>query len=240
MKDRRKNQTGNKSHFEFPRFSVRTVAHDLNNTLTAVSGNVTLLLLKENLDEESYQLLIDIEKALTQSKYLTQRLFSIAAEDDPIKEETSITHLLKESVIYCPANARINYNFHFPGKLWKVDIDRVQIGEVLQNLTINACQAMANGGVIEFSAKNIVVETDNTPPLQQGKYVKVTIKDQGIGISRKHLDKIFDPYFTTKQAGSGLGLAIALSIVGKHQGCIKVESEIGRGTSFHVYLPATE
>ena len=99
---------------------------------------------------------------------------------------------------------------------------------------------MQNGGVIEFSAKNIEVESESSLPLQQGKYVRITIKDQGIGISREHLYKIFHPYFTTKKAGSGIGLTIAHSIVSKHQGCIKVESEIGKGTSFHVYLPATD
>ena len=121
-----------------------------------------------------------------------------------------------------------------------VEVDEGQINQVINNLLINADQAMPSGGIIKTEAENITVEEGSDLPLPEGEYVKLTIADQGIGIANEYLDKIFDPYFTTKQKGSGLGLATAYSIIKKHSGYIKVESQIGAGTTFHIYLPAIE
>ncbi len=107
-------------------------------------------------------------------------------------------------------------------------------------MVINANQAMPEGGVIKLKAQNIIVNKKDNLPLKEDKYVKITIKDQGIGISGEHLHKIFDPYFTTKQKGSGLGLAIIYSIITKHNGHIAVESKVGVGTTFYIYLPASK
>jgi len=106
-------------------------------------------------------------------------------------------------------------------------------------LIINASQAMPEGGIIEVRAENIVVDAEQGLPLKDGKYMKISIEDLGFGIREEHLQKIFDPYFTSKQKGSGLGLATAYSIVKRHNGCIQVKSELGVGTTFYIYLPAS-
>jgi len=127
-----------------------------------------------------------------------------------------------------------------PADLWPVDVDVVQFRQVIENLAINANQAMPNGGVFAIEAENIDEEAALSLPLSKKKYVKLIIKDQGIGISEKDLQNIFDPYFTTKDGGSGLGLATTYSIIKKHEGLITVESEINSGTMFTIYVPASE
>jgi CheY-like chemotaxis protein len=127
-----------------------------------------------------------------------------------------------------------------PDNLWPVEVDVGQISQVFQNLIINADQSMPEGGTIQIHAENAIVHTNTELPLQQGKYVKITIHDQGRGISEEHLQNIFDPYFTTKEMGRGLGLTITFSIIKSHGGHISAESELGRGTTFNIYLPASE
>jgi CheY-like chemotaxis protein len=128
--------------------------------------------------------------------------------------------------------------YRFADDLWSADVDAGQIGQVVSNLIINADQAMPEGGVITVSGENVILDTGNTLSLKEGAYVKISIQDQGTGIREEHLTKIFDPYFTTKQKGSGLGLASAYSIVQRHHGHLAVESTLGSGTAFHLYLPA--
>jgi CheY-like chemotaxis protein/anti-sigma regulatory factor (Ser/Thr protein kinase) len=126
-----------------------------------------------------------------------------------------------------------------PDSLWPVEADEGQISQVINNLLINADQAMPEGGTIELRAENVIIKEEDRLPLAQGKYVKISIRDHGIGILKKHLSKVFDPYFTSKNKGSGLGLASAHSIVKGHDGYLTVESEVGIGTVFHVYLRAS-
>jgi CheY-like chemotaxis protein len=126
-----------------------------------------------------------------------------------------------------------------PDKLWPVNIDEGQISQVIQNVVKNADQAMPDGGTIIIQAENKTISGKDILPLKDGKYVWITIKDQGAGIPKKYIAKIFDPYFSTKQEGSGLGLAASFSIIKKHDGLISAESEPGEGTTFHIYLPAS-
>ena len=128
----------------------------------------------------------------------------------------------------------------FPENLWWIEADPGQIGQIFQNITINAIQAMPTGGTIKVWAENLTLGTESDLPLSAGKYIKISVRDQGIGITADHLPRIFDPYFTTKQKGSGLGLASAYAIIKKHHGHIAVESKPGVGTTFHIYLPAVE
>jgi CheY-like chemotaxis protein len=127
-----------------------------------------------------------------------------------------------------------------PENLWPVEIDVGQISQVINNIVINANQAMPEGGVIEIEAENLIINEGNEWQLKPGRYVRMSFKDEGIGISEKHLSKIFDPYFTTKQAGSGLGLATTYSIIHRHGGIITVESQVEIGTTFSICLPASE
>ncbi|MBI5047883.1 MAG: response regulator [Deltaproteobacteria bacterium] len=125
------------------------------------------------------------------------------------------------------------------GNIWPVEIDAGQINQVLHNLIINAEQAMPDGGVINMRCENIDVD-ENSLILKKGRYVKLSVQDNGIGIPEENVNRIFDPYFTTKEHGSGLGLAISYSIIKKHDGLIAVESKLGKGTTFYIYLPASD
>ncbi len=134
-------------------------------------------------------------------------------------------------------HSSIECRFAFSDDLWDVYVDIIQIRQVLQNFIINACQSMQENGTLEFNVINTIVDSESSLTVQPGKYVKITVTDYGIGIPEENIDKIFHHYFTTKQAGSGIGLSMAYFLVDQHDGCITVESEMGVGTSFHVYLP---
>ena len=136
--------------------------------------------------------------------------------------------------------SNVGCKFSLPEDLWPAEIDEGQISQVINNLVINADQAMPKGGTIQVSAENITTGQEHSLPLTKGKYIKICIHDQGVGISKECLQKIFDPYFTTKGTGTGLGLAISYSIIKKHNGYITVESKEGAGATFCVYLPASE
>ena len=130
--------------------------------------------------------------------------------------------------------------FSIAEDLWPVEVDVGQISQVINNIVINANQAMPEGGTIEVAAGNLTIDENYSLPLKTGEYIRVSFKDQGIGIPEKYHLKIFDPYFSTKQEGSGLGLATTYSIIKKHNGHITVDSQPGIGTTFHIYLPASE
>jgi CheY-like chemotaxis protein len=124
--------------------------------------------------------------------------------------------------------------------LWLAEVDIGQIGQVINNMVINANQAMPMGGIIQVAAVNLIIDDRHGLPLKPGRYIRISVTDQGMGIARNHLANIFDPYFTTKQEGSGLGLATTYSIIKKHDGHITVESQLGIGTTFDIYLPASD
>jgi len=124
--------------------------------------------------------------------------------------------------------------------LWPVEVDEGQVSQVINNLIINAIHAIPQGGVIEVFAQNVMLNSEHKLPVVPGRYIRLSIRDYGVGISQEDLPKIFDPYFTTKSTGSGLGLASSYSIIRKHDGHLAVESEVGLGTTFHIYLPASD
>jgi len=170
---------------------------------------------------------------------LSGQLLTFAKSGAPIKKVTSLANLVRESDKLALAGSKSRCQFSLPDDLWSVEADEGQLHQVISNLLINADQAMPGGGIIKIAAANMVVAEGPDLPLSEGQYVKLTITDQGIGIPGKCLDKIFDPYFTTKQKGSGLGLATAYSIIKNHYGHLKVASQLGVGTTFEVFLPAT-
>jgi CheY-like chemotaxis protein len=147
--------------------------------------------------------------------------------------------LIRDSAEFTLRGSNVRCDFAFAQDLWPADIDQGQISQVINNLVINAMQAMPEGGVVQIRAENLVLEEDATAPMPAGRYVRFSVIDHGTGIRAEHLTKIFDPYFTTKQKGSGLGLATSYSIVKKHGGHITVDSTLGVGTAFHVLLPAS-
>ena len=215
------------------------IAHDFNNLLTGILGNISLA--KINIDPESkiFRVLVEAENAAIKTKSLTQQLLTFAKGGSPVKRVVSISDLVKDSASFALRGSRTKCKYSIPDDLWKVEVDEGQMNQVINNLIINADMAMPEGGVIELGLKNINVKKQSGLPISSGNYVEISIKDKGIGIQKEHLQKIFDPYFTTKQKGSGLGLATTYSIIKKHNGYITVNSELGKGTTFFIYLPAS-
>ncbi len=215
------------------------IAHDFNNILTAVIGNISLARIKLPEENEVQGILADAEEISFRAKDLTQQLLTFSKGGAPILKPSSIAELLEKTVSFCLRGTSIKSRFSIAGDLWTVEIDEGQISQVINNIVINAVQAMPGGGILEVSAKNVFIEK-NMKTFARGPYVLFSIKDQGEGIPLARLEKIFDPYFTTKSKGSGLGLTTSHSIIKKHGGHILVDSILGSGTVFHVYLPATK
>ena len=215
------------------------IAHDFNNILTVVIGNLSLAKLLASPHDKIYARLEEAEKASVRTKDLTQQLLTFAKGGTPIKQTASITELIRETTDFASHGANVKCEFALPEELWPVEIDAGQISQVLNNLVINAVQAMPGGGIVCVSAENLALGEESGLPLNVGKYVRIQVRDNGTGIDPEYLAKIFDPYFTTKQTGSGLGLATSYSIIKKHDGLLTVESALGAGTSFYIYLPAS-
>jgi len=212
------------------------IAHDFNNLLTGILGNLSLVQTEEG--EEFQNILEEAKQASIQAKNLTQQLLTFSKGGEPIKGKVSIEDIIRDSAGFTLHGSNVKCLYDFPPDLWKVKVDKGQMSQVIDNLVINANQAMPQGGNIKIKAENIILKKKSSLPLPEGKYVKITFEDKGIGIPEPHLPRIFDPYFTTKQKGSGLGLATVYSIIQKHDGRISVESQVGKGTSFFIYLPA--
>jgi len=210
------------------------IAHDFNNILTAILGNISLSRFQAHDPAKVAQRLEDAENAAARAKELTQQLLTFARGGEPVKKVIGVGSLLREAAGFATHGSAVKCNFDLPDDLWPVRADEGQLSQVFHNLVLNAVQAMPEGGTI-----NIVA--NNAEPLPDGKRsVAISVADSGTGIPKHLLQRIFDPYFTTKQQGSGLGLATSYSIVKKHGGDITVESTMGIGATFHVSLPAAE
>ena len=217
------------------------IAHDFNNILMAVLGGVSLARNQSHETSEIYRLLSDVLRACNRAKDLTQQLLTFSKGGDPVTCVASVVDVVRESAGFILHGSRVRCDTHFGEDLWPAEIDAGQISQVVQNLILNAVQAMPGEGVITLSADNYRIEPQHRGllPLKEECYVKLTFQDNGPGIPANLIDRIFDPFFTTKKSGSGLGLATTHSIVSKHDGHIQVISEPGMGTCFTLYLPAS-
>jgi PAS domain S-box-containing protein len=213
------------------------IAHDFNNILTSIIVNIARAKMSPNFGK-LFEILTEVEGACKRAKELTNRLITFSKGGAPVKKLCHVKDHLKDSTLFALRGSNIKSEFQIPDDLWPVNVDVGQINQVILNLVINAKQAMQNGGLIHVHAENIKADSQSIYPLPDRDYVKITFQDNGIGISRDQIKKIFDPYFTTKKDGSGLGLSSAYSIIKNHAGHIDVESEVNAGTTFHVYLPA--
>lgn len=215
------------------------IAHDFNNILTAILGNISLARMGLSPQDLAYPLLEAAEKASLRAKDLTQQLLTFSKGGDPVKQTASIEKIINDSASFVLHGTSVSYQIDCPDNLYLANVDAGQISQVIQNIVLNARDAMPTGGAITIKCTNVDDIKTEKPNLPAGKYLKITIDDTGGGIPEKYLEKIFDPYFSTKQHGSGLGLAITHSIVLKHNGDIDVKSTMGKGTSFSIYLPAS-
>ena len=216
------------------------IAHDFNNLLTGILGNASIARTFVNPGDKLHKIMTDLENTSLRAKDLTQQLLTFAKGGAPVKKTVSIAKLLRDSATLVLSGSNVKCDFAIAKGLWPVEVDEGQIAQVIHNLIINAKQAMPDGGTIQVSAENFALSAENNPFVKNGKYVKITVKDTGVGIPEEHLPKIFDPYFTTKEEGSGLGLATAYSIIKNHAGYIMAESAAGVGTTFYIHLPASK
>jgi len=214
------------------------IAHDFNNLLASIAGKISLAMLDIDPKNSSYRQLEGARKASLRAQDLTLQLLTFSKGGDPVRKSVAIADLIREVTGFAVRGSRIKFFFSLPGDLRPVDADESQISQVIHNLIINADHAMPKGGTITISCENVAVAAPSKLPLKPGDYVRINVRDHGVGIPREHLSKIFDPYFTTKQKGSGLGLAMAYAIISQHGGHILAESEPGKGATFIIYLPA--
>jgi PAS domain S-box-containing protein len=217
------------------------IAHDYNNLLTAIIGNISLAQTYLDPDDKVFLLLSQALTASKTAKDLTQKLITFSKGGSPDKKVAEVAKLVKNATEFTLSGSNLKSDFNFPDNLWPVEVDRRQIGQAIHNVFMNAREAMPEGGLLEVSAENVSSD-DDLSNLRNGKYVKVSISDRGIGIAHKNLEKIFNPYFSTKKLGdkkgTGLGLSICHSIIRKHGGNVTVESKYRRGTTLHIYLPS--
>jgi CheY-like chemotaxis protein len=206
--------------------------------LMGVFGNIEMAKLQLPGDHPSHPPLMEAHQALESVRQLTSRLLTFAKGGSPILKTFNLQQLLESTISFHLSGSRISTEFDLPGDLWQVKADKGQISQVVANLTINARQAMPAGGTIHIKAANLQDPGEKEAAGLSGHFVKLIIRDEGTGIPDNILERIFDPYFTTKQTGSGLGLAVAHSIIEGHGGHIIVQSVPGEGTTFNIYIPA--
>lgn len=218
------------------------IAHDFNNILFAVIGNLSLAERLAGKGSPVIEYIQAAQKASTRAKDLTVKLLTFASGGEPIKATASLPDLVRYAVGFVLSGSNVKCDFTIPEDLWPVSMDKDQISQVIQALVQNADQSMPDGGTISVGFANRELIDEEVPGLYPGRYVQVRLTDSGRGIEGENIDRIFDPYFSTKEKdstkGSGLSLAIVHSIIHKHEGMISVESTPGRGTTFTLHLPA--
>jgi signal transduction histidine kinase/CheY-like chemotaxis protein/ABC-type uncharacterized transport system substrate-binding protein len=218
------------------------IAHDFNNLLLVILGNISLAKTGLTHEDGAFERLVEAERASMMTKDLIQQLITFSKGGELSKRAMVITPLIMEVTRSTLSNTNIKGRYIMSDDLFPVEIDEGQIRQVLHIVLRNAREAMPQGGTVTISFENVRITREDYLPLIGGDYVKISLQDEGLGIKKEQLERIFDPYFTTKDVGSqkgvGLGLAIAYSIIKKHGGHIAVESSVGGGTTFHVYLPA--
>ena len=216
------------------------IAHDFNNILTGIIGNISFARTMLEESHKSATVLLNAEKAANRAADLAHQLLTFAKGGQPIKKVVTVRHILEDSTSFVLSGSNVSCAIELPGDLPAVEVDEGQISQVVNNLIINASQAMPGGGTITVRGERVKVDDSNTMSLSQGDYIRITVTDTGCGMAEEVQKKIFDPYFTTKVGGSGLGLASAHSIIIKHGGYIGERSVIGKGTCFELLLPASD
>ena len=210
------------------------LAHDFNNILTAIFGNISLARFQLDGTGTADQRLEDAEHAIGRATDLTKQLLTFARGGEPVKKVITVPGLLREAARFALHGSTADCAFVLEDDLWPVEADGGQLAQVIHNLVLNAVQAMQGGGTVTVGAKNV------SSSATAGRFVRISVGDEGIGIPEHNLSRIFDPYFTTKPQGNGLGLATSYSIIRKHGGKIRAASTVGAGSTFYISLPASE
>jgi len=216
------------------------IAHDFNNILAGILGNISLARAEVRQNKNTDPLLEQAERACQRAQSLTRQLLTFARGGAPVKKNISVLGLVREAAELALAGSYCRLELTSGTNVSNVLADEGQLAQVINNLVINANQAMPGGGQVTIHIGNVTVTEADKLALPLGHYVRITVRDHGQGIHAEHLDRIFDPYFTTKAKGSGLGLASVHSIMKQHDGHIMVSSRPSFGTQFSLYLPAVD
>jgi len=213
------------------------IAHDFNNLLTIILGNISLA--NMNVDKNELQrIMSSTEKAIHRTKKLSNQLLAFSRGEESTTKIISIEKIIRKSSEMCLRGSIIRKRIIIDENILQIEADEDQMFQMFDNLFINSLQAMPQGGNIEVSAGNYDVGPFDSLPIEKGKYLKISFKDNGFGISKENIHRIFEPYYTSKQKGNGIGLSSVYLIVQRHGGYIEAESEPNAGTIFNIYLPA--
>ncbi|HNW81523.1 MAG TPA: LytS/YhcK type 5TM receptor domain-containing protein [bacterium] len=215
------------------------IAHDFNNLLAGIYGNVELALAKSDSKEVNGYLQSALN-VFVRAKELTRQLLTFSKGGSPELRAGDLEPVIKDAALFALSGTSSVCDFDLPDDMWNAKFDKNQISDVIHNLVLNAVQAMPMGGAISISGQNIMAEKSPALKLAPGRYVKISVKDSGAGISKEDMSKVFDPFFTTKKGGTGLGLPTCFSILQKHNGTIEVDSDFGNGSIFSIFIPATK
>ena len=213
------------------------IAHDFNNILTAIFGNITLAKIHAPGDEALQGALADAERASWRARELTFQLLTFAKGGAPVKKPGSIGETVRELTGFFVKGSAVGCEIDIPEDLWPTEFDPDQMGQVIQNIVLNAKEAMSGAGVLRVTARNVTLAATEIVDLAAGDYVEIAFRDSGRGIAPEYLARIFDPYFSLKPSGTGLGLAVTYSVVKRHQGMVTAHSVVGHGTTLTLYLP---
>jgi PAS domain S-box-containing protein len=214
------------------------IAHDFNNILTGIVGNLSIAKLQIDPSHKIVNRLELYEKAAIQATELTRQLLTFARGGEPVKKIINPSSLIRETVSFALRGSNIRGIIDIQDSIWSMEADESQLSQVLNNLLLNAEQAMPTGGEVTIRVENETLLHDNPQQLPPGDYIRIAVEDSGCGIPHENLVRVFDPYFTTKPKGSGLGLASVYSIIKKHGGAVEVSSTKGVGTAFNIHIPA--
>lgn len=213
------------------------IAHNFNNLMGGIFGYIDMALEKST-DQKITSYLSKAVNSIDRARALTQQILTFAKGGGPVQQVTPLIPFVQETAQATLSRLNVPCTFDIAGDLLPCSIDKIQIGLAIESIITNAQEAMPSGGPIDLTSRNVSLEESGHPTLVKGNYVKISIRDHGIGIQRENLSSIFDPFYTTKPTGQGLGLATCFSIINRHGGAIDVESTPGNGSTFHIYLPA--
>ena len=214
------------------------IASRFNTLLTHIMGNINVVMNEIEPGTQIYRLLEETDRSVEKTRELSRQLMAFSRSGSPVKKTASVANLLKDTADFVLSGSNVFCNFYISENLHKAELDEGQFSQAVSNVLLNASQAMPKGGIIDVRARNVKLDENEISGLPEGDYIRVSIEDRGHGIATADLPRIFDPYFTTRQGRLGLGLSIAYSIIHGHGGNIMVDSQPGKGSTFHIYLPA--
>lgn len=218
------------------------IARDFNNYLTSIMGNISIAKMSLHNTRKIHRALNRAEETSIKAAELAAVLLTFSEGGEPINKKNSITDIIRNTIEYHFKDTPVTFHYHSEKKTWPVCGDETQLKQIIYNILLNAVQAIPNEGEVIIETENVSLAQANEFSLTGGNYIKISVKDSGVGIPAKNLDKIFDPFFSTKDTinheGVGMGLSISQSIIKKHNGTIAVDSTEGKGTTVTIVIPA--